>query len=112
MNQVIIQSELESFSLSATNGTFVTKGEIEGVFKKLLSISPFFVKFSKSDLNLLFLIQHHLEEIREAIVTKFNKILIGKTHVWIKDGAVLRPSPISSNPPATSKTYHQRLSET
>jgi hypothetical protein len=44
----------------------------EGVFKKLLSISPFFSKFLKGDLNLLFLIKHHLEEKREGF--------IGKTH--------------------------------
>ena len=53
----------------------------EGVFKKLLSISPFFSKFLKSDLNLLFLIKHHLEEIGEGIIKKLNKILIGKTPV-------------------------------
>jgi hypothetical protein len=113
LNQVIIQNELESFSLSATNGTFVTKGEIKskflttlpdkpklkhqvktilnqiviqfepskGVFKKLLSISPFFSKFLRSDLNLIFFINHHLEEKREGIIKKFYKILIGKTHV-------------------------------
>ena len=109
MNPVIVQRELESISLSATNGTFVTKGEIESNFsttlpdepklnhqvktilnqiviqfvpsKKLLSISPFFSIFLKSDLNLLFLIKHHLEEIGEGIIKKFNKILIGKTHV-------------------------------
>ena len=49
--------------------------------KKLLSISPFFSNFLKSDLNLLFLIKHHLEETREGINKKLNKILIGKTHV-------------------------------
>ena len=31
-NQVIIQRELEGINLSATNGTFVTKGEIESNF--------------------------------------------------------------------------------
>ena len=49
--------------------------------KKLLSISPFFSKILKSDLNLMFLIKHHLEKIREGINKKLNKILIGKTHV-------------------------------
>jgi hypothetical protein len=42
----------------------------EGVFKKLLSISPIFFKILKSDLNLLFLIKRHLEEIREGINKK------------------------------------------
>ena len=32
LNQVIIQMELESINLSATNRTFVTKGEIESNF--------------------------------------------------------------------------------
>ena len=32
LNQVIIQSELESINLSARNGTFVTKGEIKITF--------------------------------------------------------------------------------
>ena len=41
----------------------------------------FFSKFLKSDLNLLFLIKHHLEEIRKGIIKKLNKILIGKTPV-------------------------------
>ena len=39
------------------------------VGEKLLSISPFFFsKFLKTDINLLFLIKHHLEEIREGII--------------------------------------------
>ena len=33
----------------------------------------------KSDLNLNFLIKHHLEEIGEGIIKKFDKIIIGKT---------------------------------
>ena len=52
-----------------------------GVFKKLLSISPFSQTFSKSDLNLLFLTKHHWEEKRDDIIKKCNKILIGKTRV-------------------------------
>ena len=44
-------------------------------------MSPFFQTFSKSDLNLLFLIKHHMEEIREGFIKKNNKILIGKTCV-------------------------------
>ena len=32
LNQVIMQRELESIILSATNGTFVTKGEINSNF--------------------------------------------------------------------------------
>ena len=32
LSQVIIPRELESINLSATNGTFVTKGEIESNF--------------------------------------------------------------------------------
>ena len=108
-----MQNELKSINLSATNGTFFTKGEIErnflttltdeqkfnhwvktilnqiviqfepseGVFKKLLSISPFFSIFLKSDSNLLFLIKYHLEEIGKVIIKKVNKIFIGKTPV-------------------------------
>ena len=49
--------------------------------KKLLSISPFFSIFLKSDFSLLIFIKHHLEEIRKAIIKKLNKILIGKTPV-------------------------------
>ena len=45
----------------------------EGVFKKVLSISPFFSKLLKNDLNLLFLLKHHLEEIREDINKKNNQ---------------------------------------
>jgi hypothetical protein len=51
----------------------------EGVFQKLLSISPFFSYFLKSDLNLIFFVKHHLEEIEKGIIKKLNKILIGKT---------------------------------
>ena len=40
LNQVIIQSELESINLSATNGTFVTKGEIESNFLTPLTDKP------------------------------------------------------------------------
>ena len=32
LNQVIMQRELESINLSASNGTFVTKGEIKNNF--------------------------------------------------------------------------------
>ena len=39
-----------------------------GVFEKLLSISTFFFKKLNTDLNLLFLIKHHLEKIREGII--------------------------------------------
>ena len=49
------------------------------VFKKLLSISPFFSKFKKGGLNLLFSLKHHLEEFREGI--KKDKIILGKTPV-------------------------------
>ena len=40
LNQVMIQSELESINLSATNGTFVTKGEIESNFLTTLTDEP------------------------------------------------------------------------
>ena len=40
LNPVIIQRELESINLSATNGTFVTKGEIESNFLTTLSDEP------------------------------------------------------------------------
>ena len=32
LNQVIIQKELESINLSAINGSYITKGEIESNF--------------------------------------------------------------------------------
>ena len=38
--QVIIEKELESINLSATNGTFVTKGEIESNFLTTLTDEP------------------------------------------------------------------------
>ena len=99
MNHVIIQRELESINLKAKNRTYVTKGEIESnflvtltnesklnhwvnqivinlgrpvcIFKKLLSILPFF-SFKKRDLNLVFLIKHHIEEIREGNIKNLN----------------------------------------
>ena len=40
LNQVIIQRELESINFSATNGTFVTKGEIESNFFTTLNNKP------------------------------------------------------------------------
>ena len=55
LNQVIIQRELESINLSATNGTFVPKGEIESNFLTKLT--------DKSKLN-------HL------VKTVFNQIVI------------------------------------
>ena len=38
--QVIIQKELESITLSATNGTFVTKGENNSNFLSTLTDKP------------------------------------------------------------------------
>ena len=40
LNQGIIQRELESINLSATNDTFVTKGEIESNFLTTLTDKP------------------------------------------------------------------------
>ena len=40
LNQVIIQRELESINISATNGTFVTKGAIESNFLITLTDKP------------------------------------------------------------------------
>ena len=40
LNQDINQRELESINLSATNGTFVTKGEIESNFLTTLNDKP------------------------------------------------------------------------
>ena len=40
LNQVIRQKELESINLSATNGTFVTKGKIESNFLTILTDKP------------------------------------------------------------------------
>ena len=40
LKQVIIQKELESINLSATNGTFVTKGEILSNFLTTLTDKP------------------------------------------------------------------------
>ena len=39
-NQVTIQRMLESINLSATNGTFITKGEIESKFLTTLTDEP------------------------------------------------------------------------
>ena len=39
-NQVTIQRMLESINLSATNGTFITKGEIESKFLTTLTDGP------------------------------------------------------------------------
>ena len=40
LNQVIKQRELESINVSATNGTFVTKCEIESNFLTTLTDEP------------------------------------------------------------------------
>ena len=40
LKQVIIEKELESINLSATNGTFVTKCEIESNFLTILTDKP------------------------------------------------------------------------
>ena len=40
LKQVIIQRELESINLNTTNGTFVTKGEIESNFLPTLTDEP------------------------------------------------------------------------
>ena len=40
LKQVVIQNELENINLSATNGTFVTKGEIESKFLPTLTDKP------------------------------------------------------------------------
>ena len=53
LNQVIIQSELESINLSATNGTFVTKGEIESNFLTTLTDEPKLNHWVKTILNQL-----------------------------------------------------------
>ena len=50
-NQVFIQRELKSISLSATNGTFVTKGEIESNFLTTLTDEPKFNQWVKTILN-------------------------------------------------------------
>ena len=50
-NPVIIQRELESISLSATNGTFVTKDEIEINFLTTLADKPKFKHRVKTILN-------------------------------------------------------------
>ena len=42
LKQVIIQKELESINLSATNGTFVTKGETLSNFLTTLTDKPKF----------------------------------------------------------------------
>ena len=40
LKQVIIQKEIESINFGATNGTFVTKGEIESNFLTTLTDRP------------------------------------------------------------------------
>ena len=49
--QVIIQRELESINLSATNGNFVTKGEIESNFLTTLTDEPKLNHWVKTMLN-------------------------------------------------------------
>ena len=51
MNHVIIQNELESINLSATNGTFGTKGEIESNFLTTLTDKPKLNHWVKTILN-------------------------------------------------------------
>ena len=51
MNQVIIQRELESVNLSATNGTLVTKGEILSNFLTTLTDVPKLNQWIKIILN-------------------------------------------------------------
>ena len=51
LNQDIIQREFESIHLSATNGTFVTKGEIESNFLTTLSDEPKLNHWVKTILN-------------------------------------------------------------
>ena len=51
MNQVIIQKKLESINLIATNGTFVTKGEIESNFLTTLTNEPKLNHWVKTILN-------------------------------------------------------------
>ena len=53
LKQVIIQNELESINLSATNVTFVTKGEIESNFLTTLSDKPKLNNWVNTILNLL-----------------------------------------------------------
>ena len=51
MNQIIIQRDLESVNLSATNGTFVTKGEILINFLTTLTDVPKLNHWIKMILN-------------------------------------------------------------
>ena len=51
LNQVILQRKLESINLGATNGTFVTKGEIESNFFTRLTDKPKLNHWVKSILN-------------------------------------------------------------
>ena len=57
LNQVIMQRELESINLSPTNGTYVTKGEIESNFLTTLT--------DESKLN------HWVKTILNQIVIQF-----------------------------------------
>ena len=49
--------------------------------KSFFKFHLFFSNSKNSDLNLLILINHHLEELKEGIVKNWNEILIGKTPV-------------------------------
>ena len=51
LNHVIIQRKLESINLSATNRTFVTKGEIESNFLTTLTDEPKLNHWVKTILN-------------------------------------------------------------
>ena len=53
MKKVIIQKELESISLSATNGTFIKKGEIGSNFLTTLTDKPKFNYWVNTNLNQL-----------------------------------------------------------
>ena len=51
LNEVIRQTELESINLSATNGTLVTKGEIENIFLTTLTDKPKLNQWVKTIIN-------------------------------------------------------------
>ena len=57
LNQGIIQRELESINLSATNGTFITKGEIE--------------RYILTTLTDMFKLNHWVKTMMNQIVIQF-----------------------------------------
>ena len=83
MNQVIIWRELESINLSATNGTFVTKGEIESNFLTTLTDEPKLNHWVKTIVNQIVI---QFESSRRCIkkVTFYFSFFLKIVKKWLK----------------------------